>query len=320
MRTAILIAASATAALAIYIGLVGPDGAPDPVAAHPVALADQGAAPVASAAPGGAMGEAGARASAIERRASAAATLAANGPQMLRQGRLQDWWRAGEAQCAALGIDDCRRWLLAAVAAWPDSRAAAIASRAIERLPAVKAAQSHLVQEMDTPLSQRLQRLSALREATMGREEAQAWFGREKAQVGFTAAVNEFAAGGAAGMSLAARLARVEDLRGQHYGAFYEDLRAAEGPMGQYRIELGLARLDISDAQAADQLRNRLLARHFPPKRAQEIAQLERRSEQQQAQRSAYADELAALQRQYPNAGDQDYLSRLGQLRQKHFH
>ncbi|NHZ83923.1 hypothetical protein F2P44_32335 [Massilia sp. CCM 8695] len=320
MRSAILIAASVTAVLAIHIGFVGPDGAPDPVRSSPVPLSDKGAAPVAFAAPGGAAGESGPRASAMARRASAAATLAANGPQMLREGRLQDWWRSGRTQCAALGIDDCKRWLLDAIAAWPDSRAAATASRAIERLPAVEEAQARLVQGMDTPLSQRLQRLSALREATMGREEAQAWFGRQKAQVGFTAAVNEFAAGEAAGMSLAARLARVEDLRGQHYGAFYEGLRAAEGPMGQYRIELGLARLDTSDAQAADQLRDRLRARHFPPERAQEIAQLEQRSERQQAQRSAYADELAALQRQYPNADDQDYLARLGQLRQKHFH
>ncbi|MDM5176124.1 lipase secretion chaperone [Massilia sp. DJPM01] len=313
MRSAILIAASATAVLAAYACFAGPEPAPD--TAMPPA-----AAPVSFAAPAAAAGAPITRASAMERRAAEAATLAANGPQMLREGRLQGWWRSGQAQCAALGIDDCQRWLRDALAAWPDARAAAIASRAIERLPAVKEAQARLVQDMDTPLSQRLQRLTALREATMGREEAQAWFGREKAQVGFSAAVNEFAAGEAAGMSLAARLARVEDLRGQHYGAFYDDLRAAEGPMGQYRIELGLVRLDATDAQAADQLRDRLLARHFPRERAQEIAQLEKRSEQQQAQRSAYANELAALQRQYPNAADQDYLARLGQLRQKHFH
>ena len=73
MRTAILVAASATAVLAICIGFAGQDGAPDPVTPHPVPLAGKGAAPVAFAAPGGAAGETGARASAMERRASAAA-------------------------------------------------------------------------------------------------------------------------------------------------------------------------------------------------------------------------------------------------------
>ncbi len=316
MRSAILIAASGAAMLAIYLGFAEPDPAPLAVVAPPRSMVDRGGTPAPIAAPANAAGE---RASAAERRTEAVATLTANGPQMLRAGRLPDWWRSGQQHCAALGIEDCRRWLLAAIAAWPDARAAGIAARAIERLPATHAAQARVVQAMDTPLSQRLQRLSEVREAAMGREEAQAWFGREKAQVGFTAAVNEFAASEAAGMPMASRLARVESLRIHHYGALYDDLRAAEGPMGQYRIELGLARLDAADALAAGEVRDRLLAQHFPREQAHEIAQLEKRTEQQQAQRSAYAVELATLQRQYPDAGNQDYLAKLDQLRQKYF-
>jgi hypothetical protein len=315
MRAAILIAVLAAALVAIYAGSIEPEAAPDAVAPP---LAFHNATPATFAVPAGATGV---RISTVERRNEAAATLTANGPQMVREGRLQDWWRAGQLQCAELGIDDCRGWLLAAVAAWPDARMAGLATRTIARLPAVKEAQSHLEQRMDTPLSQRLQRLSALREASMGREEAQAWFGREQAQIGFTAAVNEFAASEAAQMPMASRLARVEALRALHYGPFYTDLRAAEGPMAQYSIAFGLARLDAgADPQAVGMLRDRLLAQHFPRDQALEIAQLAQRTEQHQAQRSAYADELAALQGKYPDAGNQDYLARLDQLRQKYFH
>ncbi len=316
---AVLVTASATVTLAIRTGseeaqpaLVAPVA---PVASAP----SKSPAPAMFAAPAG-TGAPAPRASAKERHAEAVASLTATGPRMAREGRLRDWWRSGQAQCAELGIGDCPRWLLAAIAAWPDPRAAGIAARAIERLPAVDEAQSHLVQRMDTPLSLRLQRLSAVREAHMGRDEARAWFGREQAQVGFIAAVNEFAAGEAAGMPMASRLAHVEALRAAHYGAFYDELRAAEGPMGRYSIELGLARLDPGvDPRAVGNLRDRLLAQHFPGERAREIAQLDARNMAHRERRGAYAAELATLQGQYPDPANQDYLTKLDRLRQEYF-
>ncbi|WP_148713793.1 lipase secretion chaperone [Chitinolyticbacter meiyuanensis] len=255
-----------------------------------------------------------------ERLAQGLATLTRTGPSAIAAGRLQDWWRDGQALCRAQQLADCRQLLLDSLAEWPDAQAAAVVRTALEKLPEVDVAEQRLVQSMNTPLSERLAKLSALRRALMGEEAAAAWFGREEAMVAFRAAVNAFAQSPQArAMPQSARMQQVEALRRQHYGAYYAELKVAEGAQTGYQIEYGLAQLNARDVAADAALRQQLQARYFDPATAQAMATLDADHAAQQARQRAYAAALAELEARHADRDSTAYQQQLAALRQRLF-
>lgn len=252
--------------------------------------------------------------------AAGVAALRTSGPPAVRAGQLQNWRRDAITQCTQLQIDDCQHWLLAGIDNWPDQAAAATARTALTKLAAVHAAETALVQSTTTPLTERLAKLSALRQSIMGNAAADAWFGREEATIGFRAAVNEFAQGPARALALQARMAEVEKLRSRYYGNYYADLKAEEGAQLQYQIEYGLARLDVADASKDEALRQQLRGRYFDAATVQAQAAREAQLADQQLRQGSYAVALAELNARYrDDVASPAYQAELDNLRQKTF-
>ncbi|WP_176216962.1 lipase secretion chaperone [Andreprevotia lacus] len=241
------------------------------------------------------------------------------GPQAVRHGDLQNWWRNGLAQCRQLGGSDCERVLRDALASWSDRKAAAIAAAALDKQSTVADAETHLVQNMNTPLLERLGKLSALRKSLMGDEAAQAWYGRDEAAIGFAAAVNAYAQGDARKVALAQRMTQVEALRQQYYGPYYAELKAAEGAQTAYALEYGLAKLDVKDVTADTALRNALRNKYLSPADATAQAQQDAQAGAQQARVQAYQSALAELERRYADHDNSAYLAEVAALRRRMF-
>ncbi|WP_052190799.1 lipase secretion chaperone [Chitinibacter sp. ZOR0017] len=253
----------------------------------------------------------------------AAQWQAAAGPvqQWAQQGQLQRWWQLAQQDCARAAETDCRGYWLALLAAQPATPAQQVLLQALQTLPKLNEAEPKLVQSLNTPLAERLAKLSQLRQQVMGPEVAKAWFGQEEALVAYKAAVNDFARHEAKTLRQPARLQALEALRVQHYGDYYAELKAAETPAQRFELEYRLALLDQPSPEQAAQLREQLLNRYFEPLAARERDAQFRQQAQQQQQRANYQQGLQALaqQRQAQGWSEERYAQALAQWRAQVF-
>ncbi|QNM96661.1 lipase secretion chaperone [Chitinimonas koreensis] len=120
---------------------------------------------------------------------------------------------------------------------WPDADLARLAPadaarlrRALTLKETVEHGLGALVQSTDRPLAERLAAVSAARRELAGADMARLLYGEEEARLGFQIAARDFAAGEAARLPQAERQARIEALRRQAYGDYYDTLAQAETP------------------------------------------------------------------------------------------
>lgn len=251
MRPSGWIAAGATLAAALA-WLAWSEGGP-PTDWRPAPVAAAGGAPASDSGPAGGDG--------LFDRPSAAEAEAARpdwGDPAVRGSALQAVL-AGQRSLAPLLAAvkrDCRGD--GRCAGWPETDLARLAPADSAKLRRALAMQAQverelgaLVQRTDRPLAERLAAVSAARRALAGEEAAQLLYGEDEARLGFRIAVQDFAAGEAARLPQAERLARIETLRRQAYGDYYETLRQEETPNEQLHWALMAAEAGLPASERA---------------------------------------------------------------------
>lgn len=220
----------------------------------------------------------------------------------------------------------CDALLQEALAEYPDREFAGMVARLLSRLPGYEQAMQSLV--MSTALSprERYDRLWALREQMLGREEAVFAFGQERAYADYQFRYGDLLAR-AGTLTPEQRSAELQKLREAASGEYSRLLAETEGPAGAYERERDLLLAGVTDADLQARITAQLRRRYFD---AATVAQMEARDVQLADQAGAvarYQSEATALRQELevlrPGLGEAAwealYEQRMTELRLRHF-
>lgn len=240
-----------------------------------------------------------------------------------QSGNIQAWLQDWNVQC---GTVDCQRLLDAALAEYDDQRFAAQMQRLLNRLPAYEQAMQSMVMSTDVDPRQRYDKIWALREQVLGRDEARLGFGQERAFANYQFNYAALRAQ-ASQLTPEQRLAALAQLQQQAQQQYPEVLTETEGQAGQYEKARELLLAGVTDPLQQQQITQQLRQQYFSVEVAAQMAQRDQQVEQQQAQVNQYQQAVKKLQQDMAQqkqqlssiAWQQQYEVRLAQLRQQHF-
>ncbi|MGQ5525442.1 hypothetical protein ACUHMQ_19560 [Chitinimonas sp. PSY-7] len=216
---------------------------------------------------------------------------------------------------------------------WPEGDLAALKPqeasllrRALAEQPAIDQSVANLVQDARQPMSDRLARIIAARDAVAGREVTQVLYGEEQARLAFHAAAQDFITKQAASIPSEDRQRALDDLRRQHYGSYFDRLSAEEGPEQHLYWALAAAEAGLPAEKRTD-VRLKMRTDYLGVKLAQQLAEQEADDARHLQQAQGYQTARTDLETEIRRRGnpDQDPVlatelqDRLGELRLKWF-
>lgn len=239
-------------------------------------------------------------------------------------GNLQAFQQSLQRRCQ--GEAECQALLAEVLARHPDRDFAALVARTLARMPAYERAMQALVMATATPARERYDAIQALRDRTLGREEAALAFGQERAWADYQFAYGDLQQR-AASMAPAERLAALEDLRARAFGTHAEALKAVEGRFGAYERELAVSLAGVDDAAARTAITRQLRDKHFDAETRRQLEARDTTLVQQQRQVTDYKAEEGRLKQELEGlrgtmsepAWNALYEQRMTELRLRHF-
>lgn len=239
-------------------------------------------------------------------------------------GNLQAFLQSLKRRCQ--GDADCAALLAEVLSRHPDRHFAALVERAISRMPAYEQAMQSLVMSTATPPRDRYEAIQALRDRTLGSEEAALAFGQERAWAEYQFAYGELQQK-TASMSQAERIAALEDLRERAFGSHAKALTAVEGSFGAYERELEVSLQGVDDAAARAAITRQLRDKHFDTGTRAQLEARDSALAQQQQKVTSYKTEEGRLKQELEGlrgtmseaAWNALYEQRMTELRLRHF-
>lgn len=245
------------------------------------------------------------------------------------QGNLQKFFTDLQALCEGESLDwqACTALLQKALADHPDREYARMLMEIMANFPDYEEALGRTVLSRDLPPRERYRRLREKREAVFGDEATRALYGQEGALAEYRFAYGDLLENEAPHMTPEQRRQRLEELRRDAFGPWYEQLKEARGDHGAYRDELQLMLTGVEDQSKRERITRELRQRHFDEETVERMEQRDAQQAEQARKVEAFKEAEAALEAELAELRGtmpedqwrQRYQQEMERLRREHF-
>lgn len=244
-------------------------------------------------------------------------------------GNLQKFFTDLQALCEGEGLDQeaCAALLEEALADHPDREYARMLLDIMESFPEYQQSLGRTVLSTDLSPRERYRRLQEKREAAFGDQATRALYGQEAALAEYRFAYGELLEHEAPHLTPEQRRQRLEALREETFGPWYEQLSEAQGDHGAYRQELQLMLTGVEDQAERERIIRQLREQHFDEDTVERMEERDAQQQQQARQVEAFKEAEAALEAELAELRDtmpedqwrERYQREMEQLRREHF-